>query len=266
MSNLTRRAISGSVYVSLFIFAILFNEKSYLILIGVFGLICLWELSKLIQLKSIIPYLLLPISIYCTSYYISKNGILAILGITLLCAIRLIFHLYDTKNKYPSSLLSKLDLTIRYLIFPFSFLALIPFSFGSYQSDIIICILIFIWINDSFAFIVGTTLGKNKLFKRVSPKKTIEGFLGGWLFSLVAAFIISKYHTQSNINLLDWILLASIVAVFGTIGDLIESKFKRQANAKDSGTLIPGHGGFLDRLDSLYFVAPFVYLYLHYII
>ena len=100
----------------------------------------------------------------------------------------------------------------------------------------------------------------------MSPKKTIEGFFGGWIFSLVAAFIISKYHTQSNINLLDWTLLASIVAVLGTIGDLIESKFKRQANAKDSGTLIPGHGGFLDRLDSLYFVAPFVYLYLNYII
>jgi len=266
MSNLARRSISGFVYVSLFIFAILFNEKSYLILIGIFGTICLWELSKLIQLKNIIPYLLLPISIYATFYYISENAILAILGITLLCSIRLIFHLYDTKNSYPSSLFSKLDLTIRYIIFPFSFLALIPFAFGSYQSDIIICILIFIWVNDSFAFIVGTTLGKNKLFERVSPKKTIEGFFGGWFFSLVAAFIISKYHTESNINLLDWILLASIVAFFGTIGDLIESKFKRQANAKDSGTLIPGHGGFLDRLDSLYFVAPFVYLYLNYFI
>jgi len=266
MSNLARRAISGFVYVSLFIFAILFDEKSYLILIGLFGIICLWELSELIQLKNVIPYLLLPISLYYTSYYISENGIVAILGITLLCSTRLIFHLYDTKNNYPSSLLSKLDLTIRYIIFPFSFLALIPFTFGSYQSEIIICILIFIWVNDSFAFIVGTTLGKNKLFKRVSPKKTIEGFLGGWLFSLIAAFIISTYHTESNINLLDWILLASIVAIFGTIGDLIESKFKRQANAKDSGTLIPGHGGFLDRLDSLYFVAPFVYLYLNYII
>lgn len=266
MSNLTRRAISGSIYVSLFIFAILFDEKSYLLLIGAFGLICLWELSKLIQLKNIIPYLLLPISIYYTSYYISENGILAILGITLLCAIRLIFYLYDTKNKYPSNLLSKLDLTIRYIIFPFSFLALIPFTFGSYQSDIIICILVFIWVNDSFAYLVGKNLGKHKLFESVSPKKTIEGFIGGWVFSLIAAFIISKYHTESNINLLDWVLLASIVSVFGTIGDLIESKFKRQVNAKDSGTLIPGHGGFLDRLDSLYFVAPFVYLYLNYII
>ena len=155
---------------------------------------------------------------------------------------------------------------IRYLILPFSFLIATPFVFGTYQPKIVISILIFIWVNDSFAYLVGKNFGKRKLFERVSPKKTIEGFIGGWAFSLIAAYFISNQHSELNITLVDWMIIASILSVFGTIGDLIESKFKRQANIKDSGNIMPGHGGLLDRLDSLFFAAPFVYLYLHYII
>jgi phosphatidate cytidylyltransferase len=130
----------------------------------------------------------------------------------------------------------------------------------------VIAILIFIWVNDSFAYLVGKNFGKRKLFESVSPKKTIEGFIGGWVFSLIAAFFISQQHNNSDINLVDWIIIASILSIIGTIGDLVESKFKRQANVKDSGTIMPGHGGMLDRLDSLFFAAPFVFLYLHFFI
>ena len=162
--------------------------------------------------------------------------------------------------------MQRLFLQLIYLIFPFYFLISIPFIFGEYESEILICTLIFIWVNDSFAFIVGKNLGKRKLFKSVSPKKTIEGFIGGLVFSILAACIISNQSNNSNIDLLDWIIIAIILSVFGTIGDLIESKFKRQANIKDSGSIMPGHGGLLDRLDSLFFAAPFVYLYLYFII
>ena len=98
----------------------------------------------------------------------------------------------------------------------------------------------------------------------MSPKKTIEGFIGGLLFAVLAGFLIGYYSNYFSI--LNWMIIAIIVAVFGTLGDLVESKFKRQANVKDSGTIMPGHGGLLDRLDSLFFLAPFVYLYVHYII
>ena len=111
---------------------------------------------------------------------------------------------------------------------------------------------------------MGKNLGKRKLFQSVSPKKTIEGFVGGLVFSIIASFIITKYN--EDFSALNWMIIAAIVSFIGTIGDLVESKFKRQANVKDSGTIMPGHGGVLDRLDSLLFAAPFVYLYINFII
>ena len=164
------------------------------------------------------------------------------------------------------TMFQRLFLQLIYLVLPFYFLISIPFIFGDYQPEILICILIFIWVNDSFAYLVGKNFGKNKLFKSVSPKKTIEGFIGGLVFSLIAAFFITQQHNNQKITLLDWMIIAAILSIIGTIGDLIESKFKRQANIKDSGNIMPGHGGLLDRLDSLFFAAPFVYLYLYFII
>ncbi|HBH23032.1 MAG TPA: phosphatidate cytidylyltransferase, partial [Cytophagales bacterium] len=123
---------------------------------------------------------------------------------------------------------------------------------------LIIGIFILIWVNDSFAFLVGKNLGKNKLFPSVSPKKTIEGFVGGFVFALIAAFILSRYN--NDLSVWQWFILAIVVVITGTVGDLIESKFKRMAGVKDSGAILPGHGGLLDRLDSLVFAAPFAYL------
>ena len=123
---------------------------------------------------------------------------------------------------------------------------------------------ILIWVNDSFAFFVGKNFGRRKLFESVSPKKTFEGFFGGILFSLITAFILSFFCDY--LSLVNLIIISLIASILGTTGDLVESKFKRQVNTKDSGNIMPGHGGILDRLDSLLFVAPFVYLYIHYII
>ena len=92
----------------------------------------------------------------------------------------------------------------------------------------------------------------------MSPKKTIEGFIGGLIFTLVASYIISIYFTFFDLK--TWLLTAILVSILGTIGDLVESKFKRQANIKDSGSIMPGHGGILDRLDSIIFVTPFLFL------
>ena len=132
------------------------------------------------------------------------------------------------------------------------------------HDGIILGIFILVWTNDTFAYLVGKGIGKRKLMEKISPKKTIEGFLGGVFFTVITAIIIS--YTIDFLSITHWIVLSLIASILGTIGDLIESKFKRQANIKDSGTIMPGHGGLLDRLDSLLFVAPFVYLYIHYII
>ena len=103
-----------------------------------------------------------------------------------------------------------------------------------------------VWVNDSFAYLIGKNFGKQKLFPSISPKKTVEGFLGGLLFACISSYFIAKY--TNTLEFTQWLILAIIVSVFGTLGDLIESKYKRQAGVKDSGVIMPGHGGLLDRL------------------
>lgn len=119
---------------------------------------------------------------------------------------------------------------------------------------------ILIWVNDSFAYFIGKNFGAQKLFPSISPKKTVEGFLGGLFFVAIGSYVISLYIT--TITFSHWLIIGVVISVFGTFGDLIESKYKRQANVKDSGIIMPGHGGLLDRLDSAIFAAPFVYLFL----
>jgi len=266
MRNLITRSISGIVYVTLFLFAILYDAKSYIALTAIFAIICIWEFSKLINSKNIIPYLLLGGMLYFFINPIEGYSSTTSLTVTIIGSLVLIYLLFSLKKIKEETIFQRLFLQLIYLTLPFYFLISIPVIFGEYQPEIVICTLIFIWVNDSFAYLVGKNFGKTKLFESVSPKKTIEGFIGGLVFSLIAAFIISKQYENSNINLLDWMIIGSILSIFGTIGDLIESKFKRQANIKDSGNIMPGHGGLLDRLDSLFFAAPFVYLYLYFII
>ncbi len=129
-----------------------------------------------------------------------------------------------------------------------------------FMPKIIIGIFILIWSNDTFAYLIGKNFGRTKLLERISPKKTVEGFLGGLVGSLLAGFVIFKY--MDHYSLWEWLVLGIIAAIFGTIGDLIQSKFKRQAGVKDSGIIMPGHGGLYDRLDSIVYASPFMYAFL----
>ena len=264
MSNLLKRSLSGIIYVLIFISAILFSKESYVVLTTIFGLLCVWEFSKLINFKGMIGYIFFCFTLFLMLKRPESYAVIIILGITIVSSLSLIYYLFTKKEISFSNDRSKSGLLIRYPIFSMIFLILLPIYNGEYNRYLIISILIMIWVNDSFAFLVGKNFGKRKLFISVSPKKTQEGFLGGLAFALIAAFIISKFNTDFTV--VNWLVIAVIVSVIGTIGDLVESKFKRQANIKDSGTIMPGHGGILDRLDSLLFAAPFVYLYINFII
>ncbi len=117
-----------------------------------------------------------------------------------------------------------------------------------------------VWSNDSFAYFAGRLFGKHKLFERISPNKTWEGFFGGMIAGLICAYLL---HISVDIlSLTDWIVIACIISVFGTLGDLVESMLKRSLHIKDSGSILPGHGGFLDRFDATLLAAPVVYAYL----
>ncbi|MGB0789774.1 MAG: phosphatidate cytidylyltransferase, partial [Marinirhabdus sp.] len=121
-------------------------------------------------------------------------------------------------------------------------------------------VFVLIWSNDSFAYVIGKTFGKHKLIERISPKKTVEGFVGGILGALIAAVVI--YFVMGRYPLWVWACMALLVSLLGTVGDLVQSKFKRQAGVKDSGVLMPGHGGLYDRLDSIVYASPFIYAFL----
>lgn len=268
MNNFSKRIISGIIYVVVFITAILWSENSYLILIFLFANICLWEFLKLVKLNNIISYVLLAVLSLLLLFYreilLNERPILLSTVIyTILSSVIMIIGLFrnNTKNKYK---LTTFFLPIKYIVFPFFFLMLLPFIDGVYHPNIIIYTIVIIWVNDSFAYLVGKNFGKTKLLERISPKKTIEGFVGGLTFSVVTGILIGTY--TSYFTTLNWICIAIIIAIFGMLGDLVESKFKREAHVKDSGKIMPGHGGLLDRLDSLFFIAPFVYLYIHYLL
>ena len=150
-----------------------------------------------------------------------------------------------------------------YVAIPFSLLNYIIFIQG-YQPWLLLALFITLWVNDTGAYITGMLFGKHKLFERVSPKKTWEGFIGGAVFALISGYVLSRFIT--DISLWQWLVFSEIVVIFGTLGDLSESLLKRTENVKDAGKLIPGHGGILDRFDSMILAAPVIWIYLSWIL
>lgn len=272
MNETLKRSLSGAVYILLLIISIICSVESFFILFGLFLIIAVYEFCALVQFNKIFPIIIAVLMYGSVTYlesqnqHLSKNFDYTLLGATLLISFKCIYFLFDDKQ-YRIEKISKYLFLLGYIILPFIIITKIPFSKpGAYNFKILIGIFILIWVNDTFAYIVGKTIGKHKLFERISPKKTIEGFLGGVFFAILAGYIISKFYIRPNINfqeksIIIWCSMGLIVGVFGTIGDLIESKFKRIANVKDSGKIMPGHGGILDRLDSVIFAAPFLYLF-----
>ncbi|MCA0133666.1 phosphatidate cytidylyltransferase [Winogradskyella alexanderae] len=265
MKELSIRAISGIIYVLLLV-ASLYYQNGLVMVLGVFGILCLAEFSKLINLRSILQYIIFVI-LYSTFWYvclwsnIPKNNeiVQILLVVTIFVNLLLIKDLF-TENTIPLFESKQFILTTFYLTSGFIFLLLIANFRNNFTPMLLLGSFILVWVNDSAAYLIGKNFGKQKLFSSISPKKTVEGFLGGLFFACVSSYFIFTYtETLSSTN---WLILAIIVSVMGTFGDLIESKFKRQAGVKDSGVIMPGHGGLLDRLDSLIFASPFIYLFL----
>ncbi|MCC8360729.1 phosphatidate cytidylyltransferase [Salinimicrobium sediminilitoris] len=254
------RGLSGVMYVSILVVSIFASEFAFTTLFLLFGVICLRELQRLLHLKSFLGYFLL-IGLFVIFSYMrwSPYATLVLLMITIFVNLFLVKDLMLV-NKIPLFEKKKYVIIIFYLIASMIFLTLIPSYTGDFTPELVVGIFSLIWINDTFAYLVGKNFGKKKLFERISPKKTVEGFVGGLTFSAIAAYLVFFFTGLLDIE--KWIGLAVILSIFGTLGDLIQSKFKRQAGVKDSGRLMPGHGGLFDRLDSIIFSSPFVYAYL----
>lgn len=271
MKESNKRIISGLVFGGLFISS-LYTHVSFALLTFIFGIISTNEFNKLTNQKGIVYYIVFSI-IYIyfalTEYFLNINNQPnswfndlkdTLLIFSIFVSLFLLRDLFSTKNLI-SVLIKKYFRFIFYITSSFIFIYLIANFNGFYDPSIILGCFILIWVNDSFAYMVGKKFGKQKLFYSISPHKTVEGFLGGLLFCCISASIVSRY-VDDSISTSNWLTMAIIVSVFGTLGDLIESKFKRESNVKDSGKIMPGHGGILDRLDSIIFASPYIYLFL----
>lgn len=260
MREVIIRALSGMLYVALLLLAIFSLEATYLIVFLALGVVVLYEFLKLIRIKSLLPYLFLfaCVAVFCY-FKISRYATLIFLILTITVNLYLIKNLIRPSERY-ITVSQKYGYTIFYIIGGVVFTILLPSYRGEYTSLLVASVFALIWINDTFAFIVGKSIGKHKLLERISPNKTIEGFVGGLVFCGFASVLFFYFTDLLSLGL--WLTIAVVTSVFGTLGDLIQSQLKRQAGVKDSGRIMPGHGGLYDRLDSIVFAAPFLYLFL----
>ncbi len=261
MKELFIRALSGLAYVAIILGSIYLGATTFYALFFVLMMLCLFEFKRLIDLHYNWAYIVAAlIFVRFSELEIFQSKYFHFFLIISLF-IPFIYQLFVTKIHIASSKIGHFFLAVAYIALPFSFMTSIPFIDGEYHPKTIMSIFVLIWANDTFAYITGTLFGKNKLYEKISPNKTVEGAVGGLIATVIAAYFLANY--VPILTLVSWLIIAALISVFGVLGDLIESKFKREAQVKDSSNLIPGHGGFLDRLDSIIFAAPFIYVYLH---
>jgi len=269
LNEFLKRTLSGAVFIILVLGSILWNPWSLFILLCSISGIALFEFYTLYKIRHYTPLfaggitsgflILLLVILERQSIIPQKFLFLAILPIA-----GIWFSFLAVKRK---DIINSLIITVAGLIYVLLPLSLIPFitqnqltSFN-YKPEIIIGVLIVLWSNDTAAYLTGISLGRHKMAPAISPKKSWEGFFGGLMFAMLAGYFLGKF--SSLLNSTDWIVLSIIIVLTGTAGDLFESLIKREAGVKDSGKIMPGHGGILDRFDSLFMVIPFVFLYLY---
>jgi phosphatidate cytidylyltransferase len=267
-SNFLKRAITSAVFVAVLIGGSLLHPASFFVLFSIIVILGITEFNKVIanpthrpqNLAGIILGLTVFLSFFFNAMSTFGNEIflINILAVTLI----LIFELYRKKED-PIVNIALTIFSALYIAVPIGLLSYFVFlrNFGGeYNPVILISYFALIWINDTGAYMIGSQFGKHRLFERISPKKSWEGFLGGALFSLLGAYLIFRIIGQ--FELIHWFAISIITFTFGTMGDLLESLIKRSVNKKDSGSLLPGHGGILDRFDSLLLSSPIVFVYI----
>lgn len=268
MSNLVKRTLTGIIFVVMVVLSIVLHHRLFVGLFLVITIMGLWEFFKLVETAGIFPNkfagILSGTFLYLSNAFIAfgntGRGILMFNFIFIFLIF--LFELYR-KLPNPFTNIAFTFFGLLYIAVPFSLLNYFPnpnLLPGAYHSNLLLGFFFLVWMNETGAYLVGSTIGKHRLFERISPKKTWEGTIGGGVLAMLTGYLISRYFTE--IDTIDWLVISLIVVVFSSYGDLFESMFKRSINAKDSGRLLPGHGGILDRFDGVIMAAPFVFVYL----
>jgi phosphatidate cytidylyltransferase len=278
MNELLQRLLTGILFVIVMIGGVVWNEYSYMLLFSLITILAINEYYNIISdklnaaedWKTLYKFVntIFGVVVFAIVFLVS-SGKIPLIFLSLIAAFPLswfvieMYHESDT----PFTNVSYNSMALFYIGVPFASTSFLVFKKGGdeYDFTFLLAILLFAWANDSWAYLIGKFFGKHKLFPRISPKKTWEGFAGGAVVSLAFAFLVHWIFPQlylTEIGIVHYLAMAAITVVMSTYGDLTESMIKRNLNIKDSGQALPGHGGFLDRFDGLIFSIPACSLYI----
>jgi phosphatidate cytidylyltransferase len=267
MKNFIERTLTGSAFIALIIGGIMWHRLSFIVLTAAIYCLCLMEFYKLINilkntainiLVHVVFGALLFYAAICVADGVFFSNRLIIAPLLLYVVGVLVAELYEKRHE-PLIHAAYIFFGHFYITLPLALFFYIAFENGEYNRVLPLALFVFIWVYDTFAYLTGITLGRHRLFERISPKKSWEGVVGGFVFTLGAAWIFSLFSDE--FSTVHWIGMAATIVVFSTFGDLFESLIKRTLNVKDSGDSLPGHGGFLDRFDSLLFAVYGMFIY-----
>ena len=267
MSELLIRTITGFIFGTVLLGSILLNVCIESFVFGLFVLLGLWEFHGLFKshkdyatpriISTITGFAFFVFTALYLQDYIHLFLLKILLGFIFIVLVSQLFR----KNNQPLIVLSLMIFPLLYFVLPF--LLMLQISISEHSSfPLLIGMFIIIWTNDSMAYFIGKAYGKKPLFKRVSPNKSWEGTIAGFFFSFPAAYII--YLSTNSMDLTFWLVSALLISPCAVLGDLLESLFKRSLNIKDTGNILPGHGGILDRFDAVVFTVPFFYLWIEF--
>lgn len=268
MNNFLKRLFTAVFFTGILLGSVLWNQYSFFALFFIISLLTLHEFYSLISFDQIRPqfltgYMTSGVLLVTSALVLSSllPPVLIVLSIPFMFFC-FIYELY-TKSDKPFVNIAITVFGIIYIAVPFALLLYIPFSTRAesvYHPNIVVGYFFILWANDTGAYLLGMAFGKRKLFERISPKKSWEGSIGGLGSALIVAWCCSVWF--HDLNYIQWTITGIIIVVTGTFGDLSESLLKRSLNIKDSGKILPGHGGLLDRFDALLVSVPFVTAYL----
>lgn len=265
MNNTLLRSISGAFFIALLSFSIIYNIWTLVSIIIVINVLGIFEFKSFFKgHESINDDKIMPILLSVGAMVLSAISAIGLIDFRFLYFLALfpvIIGTYELfKQKKQPLINTAVNLwALLYITFPLSLLPFIALNNSGYNWQIILGTFVLIWVNDTAAYCVGLIFGKHRLWEKVSPKKSWEGAIGGFVFTLLGGYLISIFW--KDISFYQWIILATVTSPLAILGDLAESNIKRTLNIKDSGNIIPGHGGILDRFDAAFWVIPALFVF-----
>lgn len=263
MNNFWTRLVYGAIYVGAVLTAVIWHFYLFVVLFSMLMIVSAYEAWKLRKIKGSATIEIAALTVFFVILSLILFEVLPLWWILLPFISFVMSMVKDLQRKEKNF---RFTLSLFYsMVYPgVGFAAIVcllfhPLSGYHFSNHLLLALLIIVWVNDTFAYLAGMVVGKHKIFPQISPKKTWEGSIGGFVFSALSGIVLAVFY--DDLSIMTWLIYAAIVSIGAVVGDYLESYLKRRAQVKDSGNFLPGHGGALDRLDSVLISAPLAWIY-----